>query len=139
MALAGCGITQDKPEPVVVEEEGVRNPEIRLQHSLSRTAKAVRDLYAIRAGERPVVPADLQAPVDWKPWSGPLDEAGRIMANFLQYEYIAPDPGPPLPTVRLHEQATPAIDVLRKMGAQAGAAATVDVDPQRRILKVFRP
>lgn len=132
--LSGCA---SKPAAPDVEAEGMANPEVQLQRTLSRVAKATADLYATRAAERPAVPAELQRPLTWR-WSGPLDEGGRILARQLGYAFTAPDPGPALPRVHVDAKDTPALDILKAFGAQAGDRATVAVDPQQRIVEVHR-
>ena len=134
LLLSGCA---GKPSAPDVEAEGVASPEVQLQRTLSRVAKATADLYATRSGERPAVPAELQRPLTWR-WSGPLAEGARVLARHLGYAFTAPDEGPALPTVRVDAKDTPALDILKAFGAQAGDCATVAVDPQRRIVEVHR-
>jgi hypothetical protein len=62
-----------------------------------------------------------------------------MVARVINYEFIGPAEGPPLPEVHVNTTGLPALDVLRHFGGQAGAAATVDVDPVGRKIKVFRP
>ena len=132
--LSGCAAKPPAPD---VEAEGVADPEAQLRRTLSRVAKATADLYATRAGGRPAVPAELRRPLTWR-WSGPLDEGARIVARQLAYEFTAPDPGPELPRVQVDAKDTPALDILKAFGSQAGDRATVAVDPQRRIVEVHR-
>lgn len=134
LLASGCAT---KPAAPDVDAEGMANPEVALQRTLSRVAKATADLYATRAGERPVVPSELQRPLTWR-FSGPMDEAARVMANHLGYAFTAPDAGPALPAVRIEARDMPALDVFRTIGMQAGDRATVAVDPQRRVVEVHR-
>lgn len=132
--LSSCTHKATAPD---VETEGLANPEVQLQRTLSRVAKATADLHATRAGERPAVPAELQRPLTWR-WSGTLDEGGRLLAQQIGYAFTAPDPGPALPAVHVDARGMPVLDVLRAFGSQAGDRATVVVDPERRIVEVHR-
>lgn len=133
--LGGAGCATKPEAPPAVEAEGMANPEVALQRTVERVGRATADLYATRAGERPAVPAELRRPLTWR-WSGPLDEAGRIVAAHIGYSFTAPGDGPALPVVRVAAKDAAALDVLKDIGAQVGAAATVAVDPQRRVVEV---
>ena len=138
LALAGCATRPPEGPPPEVDAEALPNPEIATQRSLEQVAKAKAALHAILAGERPVVPADLQAPLAWD-WRGPLDRGAMMVARAINYEFVAPPDGPALPEVHVRTSGMPAIDILRAFGGQAGAAATVEADAVARKVKVFRP
>lgn len=138
LALSLSGCAGPKEPPPEVEAEALPNPEVATQRTLKAVAEAKAALYAIIAGERPVVPADLQAPLAWK-WEGPLDRGAMMVARVVNFEFVAPSEGPPLPRVHINTSGMPAVDVLRAFGEQAGSAAVVDVDPVARRIAVFRP
>ena len=135
VALTGCGATKGARQ--TVDAAGHANPEVALQNELRRVAQTTADLYATRAGERPVVPDELQRPLTWR-YSGPVDGAAMTLAQHMGYEFVAPDPGPALPAVRVNVQATPAIQIFKLVGDAAGDRAQVIVDPRRRQVQVFR-
>lgn len=133
--VAGCATKREAPQDV--NAAGHANPEIALQRELRRVAATTADLYAVRVGERPVVPDELQRPLTWR-FSGPVDVAALGLAQHFGFEFVAPDPGPALPAVRVNAQATPAIDIFKQIGDAAGDRAQVIVDPVRRQVQVFR-
>jgi hypothetical protein len=136
--VSGCADMQPPGPPPEVDAEALPTPEIATQRTITQVAEAKAALHAILAGKRPVVPADLQAPLAWR-WRGPLDRGAMMVAQVVNYQFIGPPPGPPLPEVHVNTSGMPALDILRAFGRQVGADATVDVDPVARTVKVFRP
>lgn len=138
VALAGCAHEAEPGPAPEVDAEALPNPEVATRRTLGQVAEAKAALHAILARERPVVPSDLQAPLAWN-WRGPLDRGAMMVARAVGYEFVGPPDGPPLPEVHVNTSGMPAVDLLRTFGEQAGAGATVDVDPVARKIAVFRP
>jgi len=133
--LGGCA--RVGPERPDVDAEGIANPEVALTRTMERVGKAMADLRADR-GTRTVLPAELQRPITWR-WTGRLDEAAKALAERVGYAYAPPGPdAPAMPVVAVNVTDTPAIEVFRTLGTQAGTAATLVVDPEARIVQVKR-
>lgn len=135
--LSACAThSVERPD---IDAEGMANPELALQSSMTRIQKAMADLQATRAGARPVLPDELNRPIVWK-FDGPLDVAAKAIADRVGYSYAPPGTDMPaaMPDVSVNVNGSPIIDVLRSLGSQAGNRATLFVDPAHRIVQVRR-
>jgi defect-in-organelle-trafficking protein DotD len=135
--LAGCANLV--PVPTTVVAAGMPNPEEALQQSMRHVDAEMAELGTFRAPPRaaPVVPEDLRRVVSLA-WSGSLDKGVASLAQAIGYTFYttaAPDT-PPL-DVAVRIEAAPAFEVFRALGDQAGARATVEVDPLRHLVQVI--
>ena len=126
--------------PVVVDP--VAPLERRLTEAAVRAETALTDLARLRAAENPadlpplprIVPVELLRPVTLV-WTGPLDTLVAKLAAEAGYAMIAAGPRPVRPViVVVKAEEKPLVLVLRDAGIQAGAAATVSVDADRRMV-----
>lgn len=129
LGCTGCSMTAVQP---VVETTGMPNVELALQHALAQVDADVGHLGMMQPGQEAssvgVVPAELQKQMTLQ-WSGPLDGAVRRVGQTVGYQVTVqtlPD-GKPLPIAI--DRSGQAVDLLRSIGEQAGARATVAVDP----------
>ncbi|MDN3563102.1 DotD/TraH family lipoprotein [Paeniroseomonas aquatica] len=122
-----------------IDAEGMANPEVALQTSMTRIQKAMAALQATQAGARPVVPDELNRPIVWR-FDGPLDKAAKAIAESIGYSYAPPATDMPavMPQVSVNANGRPVIEVLRSLGTQSGDRATLFVDPDHRIVQVRR-
>ena len=138
--LAGCSVTPVAPN---VDTPGMPNAEIGLQKSLDETAKEMRRIGAIAPGaaaaaaKPAVVAGELDRVVSMQ-WSGALDGAVRRLADTIGYR-TAVIGAAPREGVNVAVDPAPrrVYDILRGLGDEAGAAATVRVDQQHQLLEVI--
>ena len=91
----------------------------------------------VRSGA--VVPEELQRPIAFA-WNGPLADGVRKLADVVGYRVVVssvegverPQPVP----VSLNLPATTVVDAFAALGEQAGAYATVQLDPASRTVQV---
>ena len=149
LVLAGCdafhlnmGMDADAPPPI--EDAPQDLAEARLVEAAARAEAALTALARIRAAETaapavatPVaVPAVLRRPVTLS-WIGPVETLTETLAARAGYRFAAAGAPPVRPVmVAIAAEDTPLIEVLRDAGIQAGAAATVTVDAERRTVRL---
>ena len=146
---AGCdafhlnmGMETDAPPPL--EDTPPDLAEARLVEAAARAEAALTALAQIRAAETAapavetpvVVPAVLRRPVTLS-WIGPVETLAKTIAARAGYRFVAAGAPPVRPLmVAIAAEDTPLIEVLRDAGIQAGAAATVTVDAERRTVRL---
>ena len=139
--LGGCATTI--PVPTTVATPGMPNPEQALRRSMQdvdaemaelgrmtpTVTAASSDTEGAASLADPVMPADLQRIVSFD-WNGPLDKGVAKLAASIGYTFYvtAPETDPPLP-VAVQMSSVPVYQVFKALGAEAGARATVEVDP----------
>ena len=137
--LLGCSSTI--PVPTTVATPGMPSPEEALRQSMQHVDAEMAQLGGLSpAPDRtagPVVPADLQRIVSFE-WEGPLDKGVAKLAASIGYtSYVTAPPGEaPLP-VNVQLTSVPVYQAFQALGAQAGARATVAVDPLHHQVQVI--
>jgi defect in organelle trafficking protein DotD len=136
--LGGCSSTN---VPTDVSTVGMPNAELALRRTLDQVNADMTQIggmqpagYAATA-PAPVVPAELEKPVQFV-WSGPLDAGVKKLANSIGYSVAVSGPQNPQPlnvAVNVNGQVLGAFQAL---GTQAGAIATVAVDPLHHQVQV---
>ncbi|APT60124.1 hypothetical protein RGI145_22475 (plasmid) [Roseomonas gilardii] len=141
VALAGCATRGPTAE---IATPGMPNPEIALRQSMEQVSRQLSQLggvsqsdLAARRGQ--VVPEELQRPIAFT-WSGPLADGVRKLADAVGYRVVVssvegverPQPVP----VTVNLPATTVVDAFAALGEQAGAYATVQLDPASRTVQV---
>ena len=137
--LAGCATTS---VPTDVAATGMPNAELALRRTLDQVSSEMTQIggmqpigTAAAAQATPVVPEELQKPVQFV-WNGPLDAGVQKLAATIGYtvSVVAPQNPQPIPVaVNVSGQVLGAFQAL---GAQAGASATVEVDPLHHQVQV---
>ena len=129
--LAGCASTN---VPADVATTGMPNAELALHRTLDQVNADMTQIGGMQPAAyvtsalAPVVPAELEKPVQFV-WSGPLDAGVKKLANSIGYTVAVSGPQDPQPlnvAVNVNGQVLGAFQAL---GKQAGAIATVEVDP----------
>ena len=148
MLFAGCdafhlnlGMETDAPPPI--ENTTPDLAEARLVEAAARAEAALTALARIRAAETApavgtpvVVSPALRRPVTLS-WIGPVETLTETLAARAGYRFVAAGAPPVRPLmVAIAAEDTPLIEVLRDAGIQAGAAATVTVDAERRTVRL---
>ena len=149
MLCAGC----DTFLPDIVVNGGARPPvtnaqtdpaEMRLAEAAERAEAALTALARIQAAETPPpavgvpleVPAALRRPMTLD-WIGPLETLAATLARRAGYRFVGAGAAPVRPVMVAIEAANrPLIEVLRDAGIQAGTAATLTVDAERRTVRL---
>jgi defect-in-organelle-trafficking protein DotD len=90
---------------------------------------------AATAPTTPVVPAELEKPVQFV-WSGPLDAGVKKLANSIGYSVAVSGPRNPQPLNVAVNVNGPVLGAFQALGTQAGAIATVEVDPLHHQVQV---
>jgi defect in organelle trafficking protein DotD len=139
LLTAGCAVVQ--PVPTDVGTPGMANPEEALQRSMHHVDAEMAELgqlspAAVRAAH-PVMPEDLQRIVSFD-WRGSLDQAVAKLAAGVGYTFYmtAPVNAQALDVV-IRLSSVPAYQVFEALGAEAGARATVEVDPLHHQVEVI--
>lgn len=134
--LAACA---DHPEAGPINTTGMPNAELALQRSIDSTTAQLRQIGAIHATpvtavtQTPPLPDDVTRKV-WFVWNGPLNGAVKKLGKKIGYTVTISGKSHRIAVVT--NAVAPAIDILRSMGEQAGAAATVRVDTQNHQIEV---
>ncbi|MDE1905058.1 MAG: DotD/TraH family lipoprotein [Rhodospirillales bacterium] len=138
--LAGCAAPVH-PVPTTVEAAGMPNPELALQKSITDVDSEMAELGEMNPTVTPppqqaVLPDPLQKTVSFT-WNGPLDGAVSKLAQSVGYTFYvtAPQNAQPL-NVSISASET-AYQVFQQLGADAGAKATVQVDPLHHQVEVI--
>ena len=142
--LAGCANTI--PVPTTVVTAGMPNPEEALRQSMQHVDAEMAQLGGLQRADYepagatagvPVIPEDLQRVVTFT-WSGPLDKGVAKLAQSIGYTfYTTAAPNTPPLNVAVQIQSLSAFQAFKALGDQAGAQATVEVDPQHHQVQVF--
>ena len=153
--LAGCVTPPESPE---VATNGMPNAELALRHALDQVNGDMARIGVMRpegihfspaqpgptplaltpgseAGATPVVAAELQRPAQFT-WTGPLDAGVEKLAASIGYSVSVlapPNPQPVAVAVNVNGQV---LNAFQALGEQAGAVATVQVDPLHRHVEV---
>jgi defect-in-organelle-trafficking protein DotD len=143
--LAGCTAPL-QPVPTTVESAGMPNPELALQKSMADVDAEMAglgqmDQNAVAAAPSPpaapVLPDPLQKTVNFT-WNGPLDQAVSKLALSVGYTFYVTAPKNPQPiNVSISVSSETAYQVLQTLGNDAGAKATVQVDPLHHQVEVI--
>ena len=139
--LAGCA-AQVHPVPTTRVTPGMPNPEEALLESMRHVNAETAELGQLTptpvttsAGQ--VIPEDLQRIVSFS-WNGPLDQAVAKVAQSIGYTfYTTAPPGTKPVNVAIELNSVPAYQVLQALGEEAGARATVEVDPLHHQVQVI--
>ncbi|HTT79924.1 MAG TPA: DotD/TraH family lipoprotein [Stellaceae bacterium] len=138
LLVAGCAIN---PVPTDVATPGMPNPQEALQRSMQHVDGEMAELgqlspSAVRVVQ-PVMPADLQRVVSFA-WRGSLDLGVAKLAASVGYTFYrtAPVNAQPL-DIAIRLKSVPAYQVFEALGAEAGARATVEVDPLHHQVEVI--
>jgi defect in organelle trafficking protein DotD len=83
----------------------------------------------------PVVPAELEKPVQFV-WSGPLDAGVKKLAGSIGYSVTVSGPQNPQPLNVMVNVSGQVLAAFQALGSQAGAIATVEVDPLHHQVEV---
>jgi defect in organelle trafficking protein DotD len=139
--LAGCAAPVH-PVPTTVVTPGMPNPKKALLESMRHVSAEMAELGQLMptpvttsAGE--VIPEDLQRIVSFS-WNGPLDQAVARVAQSIGYTfYTTAPPGTKPVNVVIELNSVSAYQVLQALGEEAGARATVEVDPLHHQVQVI--
>jgi defect in organelle trafficking protein DotD len=140
-ALLVTACTPVIPVPTTVAVPGMPNPEEALQRSMQDVDAEMTELGGLSPSVTreadPVVPGDLQRIVSFS-WRGPLDQAVAKLAASVGYTFYTTAPANPQPLdVAIQLSSVPAYQVFATLGAEAGARATVEVDPLHHQVQVI--
>jgi defect-in-organelle-trafficking protein DotD len=136
--LAGCASTK---VPTDVATVGMPNAELALRRALEQVNSDMTQIGGMRPGgsdaaaATPVVPAELQKPVQFV-WNGALDAGVRKLADSVGYAVVVSGPQNPQPIVVAVNINGRVIEGFQALGTQAGAIATVEVDPLHHQVQV---
>jgi len=138
--LTGCATVH--PVPTTVVTPGMPNPEEALRASMRHVDAEMAELgqltpSAVTASAEPVIPEDLQRIVSFS-WNGTLDQAVAKVAQSIGYTFYTTAPlGAKPVNVAIELNSVPAYQVLQALGEEAGARATVEVDPLHHQVQVI--
>jgi defect-in-organelle-trafficking protein DotD len=137
--LSGCASVT--PVPTTVEMAGMPNPEAALQQSISHVDAEMAELGQLTSSatrvDQPPVPEDLRRTVTFT-WNGPLDEGVAKLAASIGYTFYTTGPASQQPlNVAIQISSVPVYQVFQALGEEAGAQATVQVDPQHHQVQVI--
>jgi defect-in-organelle-trafficking protein DotD len=136
--LAGCASTH---VPTDVATTGVPNAELALRRTLGQVDSDMTQIGSMQPGfyaaatASPVVPAELEKPVQFV-WSGPLDAGVKKLARSIGYSVAVSGPQNPQPILVKVNINGQVIGAFQELGSQAGAIATVQVDPLHHQVQV---
>ena len=151
VAAAGCAPFWETPLRPEIEERPARSAaappdaaETRLAEAAERAEAALTALARIGSAGTPLppaaVPVDVPAALRHRvtlDWIGPVETLTRTMAAYAGYRFSMAGAPPVQPVmVTIAAEDTPLIEVLRDAGLQAGAAATLVVDAERRTVRL---
>ena len=129
---------------VAVKQIGPDRAETLLTEAALRAERAFVALARARSAEDPlantplprIVPAALSATVTLD-WTGPVETLAEELARRAGYRFFAAGPVPARPAiVAVKTRDALLIAVLRDAGIQAGQAAVLTVDADRRIVRL---
>lgn len=137
--LAGCATVE---VPTTVDVTGMPNAEFALQTSMREVDG---DLVRIgrwqprgAGGASPeIVPGELDRVINFE-WNGPLDGAIEALAKTIGYTTAIRAAWNAQPVVIVVIKGPQRVyDILQQIGEDAGALATVSVDPQHHLVEVI--
>lgn len=139
--VAGCAAPVH-PVPTTVVTSGMPNPEEAMLSSMQHVNAEMAELGQLTptpvttsAGQ--VIPEDLQRIVSFS-WNGPLDQAVAKVALSIGYTFYTTAPPDAKPvTIAIQLNSVPAYQVFQALGEEAGALATVEVDPLHHQVQVI--
>jgi defect-in-organelle-trafficking protein DotD len=143
IGLAGCAKTI--PVPTTVVTAGMPNPEEALLQSMRHVDAEMAELGGMQpapvqtaaAPATPVIPEDLQRIVNFT-WTGSLDQGVAKLAQSIGYTfYTTAPPNTPAVNVAIQVQQGTAFEVFKAFGEEAGARATVELDPLHHQIQVI--
>jgi defect-in-organelle-trafficking protein DotD len=121
----------------------------RIAASSERIARHLDRLNRIEAAHAPQmpppvvpsrIPPALRQPITLKGYTGPLHAAARSLADHVAWTVVETGHRPSTPIlVTIDADAEPWFDVVQSIGTQAGARATVQIDPNRRVIAIAYP
>ena len=137
--LSGCASVT--PVPTTVEMPGMPNPEAALQQSINHVNAEMGELgqYTPSAAQvdQPVISDDLRRTVTFA-WNGPLDAGFAKLAASIGYTFYTTGPASQQPlNVTIQISSVPVYQVFQALGEEAGAQATVQLDPQHHQVQVI--
>ena len=140
-ALLAAGCAGVNPVPTTVAVPGMPNPEEALQQSMQHVDAEMAELGrlspTVARQVQPVMPADLERVVSFE-WNGPLDQAVAKLSASIGYTFYTTAPANAQPLdVAIRLSSVPAYQVFQTLGAEAGARATVQVDPLHHQVQVI--
>lgn len=137
--LAGCAATN---VPTDVATTGMPNAELALRRTLDQVNADMAQIggmqpasYVASAPTMPVVPAELEKPVQFV-WNGPLDAGVKKLADSIGYSVAVSGPQNPQPLIVAVNVNGQVLGAFQALGTQAGAVATVEVDPLHHQVQV---
>jgi defect-in-organelle-trafficking protein DotD len=137
--LAGCASTN---VPTDVSIVGMPNAEMALRRTLDHVNADMTQIGGMQptayaaTTPAPVVPAELEKPVQFV-WSGPLDAGVKKLANSIGYSVVVSGPRNPEPLIVAVNVDGQVLGAFQALGTQAGAVATVEVDPLHHQVQVM--
>jgi defect-in-organelle-trafficking protein DotD len=137
--LSGCGSVT--PVPTTVEMPGMPNPEAALRQSIHHVDAEMAELGQLTPStaqvDQPVLPEDLRRTVTFV-WNGPLDAGVAKLAASIGYTFYTTGPASQRPlNVAIQISSVPVYQVFQALGEEAGARATVQLDPQHHQVQVI--
>lgn len=139
--LAGCAAPV-RPVPTTVAVPGMPNPELALQQSMNSVTAEMAELGQLTQApmtpaSSPVLPSPLQRIVSFS-YSGPLDKAVAQLSQSVGYTfYVTAPPNAQPVDVAITISSVPAYQMFQALGDEAGAKATVEVDPLHHQVEVI--
>ncbi|WP_158803504.1 DotD/TraH family lipoprotein [Acidisoma sp. L85] len=136
--LAGCTSTS---VPTDVSTTGMPNAELALRRALDQVNSDMTQIGGMQpagsgvADATPVVPAELEKPIQFA-WNGPLDAGVKKLARTIGYSVAVLGPRNPQPLVVTVIVNGQVLGAFQALGTQAGAKATVEVDPLHHQVQV---
>jgi defect-in-organelle-trafficking protein DotD len=137
--LAGCA---SSPVPTTIDVPGMANPEIALRDGIAEVDREMNRIGRLHSGATPrvappIVPGELEKVIAFE-WNGSLDEGVTKLAHSIGYTVAISAPSNPQP-VEIGISAGPqrVYEIFEQIGANAGALATVEVDPQHHSVQVI--
>ena len=137
--LSGCASVT--PVPTTVEMPGMPNPEAALQQSINHVNAEMGELGQYTPStaqvDQPVISDDLRRTVTFA-WNGPLDAGVAKLAASIGYTFYTTGPASQQPlNVTIQISSVPVYQVFQALGEEAGAQATVQLDPQHHQVQVI--
>lgn len=136
--LVGCASTN---VPTDVSTTGMPNAELALRRMLDQVNSDMTQIGGMQpaayaaTNPAPVVPAELEKPVQFV-WSGLLDAGVKKLANSIGYSVVVSGPQNPQPLIVAVNVNGQVLGAFQALGSQAGAIATVEVDPLHHQVQV---
>lgn len=148
LTLMGCS-TAPPPDatstPLIVNDLGVRNAEMKLADAADSISQSLRQLAEIERATNP--PARLASPADPKmigmaqlvsiEWTGPVGPLVEKIAKVSHYRLRKLGTPPAIPVlVSISAKDTPLADILRDANFQCGSKANIVIYPASRTIEL---